>query len=244
MSKLELPAEFIEFLRQVKGKRSKIVINHILEHGYVTTEDLDKIYGYKHPPRAVRDVREQGVPIETFQVENIDGQRIVAYRFGNPSDMSSAKIGGRQNIPKQFKENLLQIRGNKCAICNTHYTARLLQIDHRIPYEIAGEIISSNRNPDDYMLLCGSCNRAKSWSCENCSNFKDQDIETCQTCYWHNPLQYLHIALRSLRRLAIVWDADEIPSFEELQAQAIESQENLQDYIKGLLLQQLPSDKE
>lgn len=43
---------------------------------------------------------------------------------------------------------------------------RDLQIDHRVPYEVAGE--SNELKTEDFMLLCGSANRAKSWSCEHC----------------------------------------------------------------------------
>lgn len=57
-----------------------MVIDHIIAHGFITTEDLQK-YGYNHPPRAARDVREAGIPLETFFVESSDGQRIAAYRL-------------------------------------------------------------------------------------------------------------------------------------------------------------------
>jgi len=72
-------------LQSVTGKRSRIVIEHILEHGFITTENLEKIYGYRHPPRAVKDVRDQGIPIETFSVKSSDGRTIAAYRFGDTS---------------------------------------------------------------------------------------------------------------------------------------------------------------
>ena len=39
---------------------------YILKHGHITTEELEETYGYDHPPRAARDVREQGIPLETF----------------------------------------------------------------------------------------------------------------------------------------------------------------------------------
>ena len=48
---------------------------------------------------------------------------------------------------------------------------RYLQIDHRIPYEVAGEEIGDERNPEKFMLLSGSAQRQKSWSCEHCQNY-------------------------------------------------------------------------
>lgn len=51
-------------------------------------------------------------------------------------------------------------------------------------YEVAGEPKSKERKVEDYMLLCASCNRAKSWSCENCDNWKlHKNPQICATCY-------------------------------------------------------------
>ena len=87
MTPPNLPAEFLERLKRVTGRRSRIVVDHILEHGFITTDELEQIYGYMHPPRAVRDVREQGIPIETHRIRSSDGRNIAAYRFGNPSEV-------------------------------------------------------------------------------------------------------------------------------------------------------------
>ena len=66
MTKQEWPREFLDLLNSVQNKRARTVVDHILEHGQVTTEELKERYGYNHPPRAARDVREQGIPLETF----------------------------------------------------------------------------------------------------------------------------------------------------------------------------------
>ena len=42
----KLPKKFIEKLNAVKNKRPATVIQHILKHGYITTEDLKNVYGY------------------------------------------------------------------------------------------------------------------------------------------------------------------------------------------------------
>ena len=80
MTEPALPAEFLELLESVEAKRPRTVIDHILEHGYITTEDLKERYGYNHPPRAARDVRELGIPLETFRTTAADGRSIAAYR--------------------------------------------------------------------------------------------------------------------------------------------------------------------
>jgi len=55
--------EFMELLNSVEAKRPRTVIQHILQHGFITSQELKDLYGYNHPPRAVRDVREHGVPL-------------------------------------------------------------------------------------------------------------------------------------------------------------------------------------
>jgi HNH endonuclease/Helix-turn-helix domain len=235
----DLPEEFLEFVQKVSGKRARIVIDHILAHGFITTEELENTYGYKHPPRAVRDVREQGIPIETFRVKNEQGRTIAAYRFGGFSQIQPQKLGGRKTFSKKFKRTLAEQQHQHCAICNIHYEDRYLQIDHRIPYEIAGEVESEN--PDEFMLLCASCNRAKSWSCEHCVN---EESELCQICYWASPLKYTHIALRDMRRVDIVFTVDEVQWYQELKALADSEQIELPIYIKNILRRFINDDSE
>jgi len=77
----DYPEEFIQLLKSIEAKRPKTVIQHILEYGQITTEELKDTYGYNHPPRAIRDVREQGIPIKTFRVTGSDGRKIAAYKY-------------------------------------------------------------------------------------------------------------------------------------------------------------------
>ena len=92
----DYPKEFLDLLESVKAKRPRTVIQHILEHGYITSEELKDTYGYNHPPRAVRDVREYGIPLITYHIMGSDGRRIAAYKFGNPADMKNNQGGGIQ----------------------------------------------------------------------------------------------------------------------------------------------------
>jgi len=160
----------IAIAKMVTRKRPKTVIDHILEHGYITTEQIRDVYGYNHPPRAIRDVREEGVPIETYRVEGSDGRSIAAYKFGNPDEIDRHKLGGRKVFSKQVKKQLVKQYDSRCAITNERYEERYLQIDHRVPYEVAGEEIGDERTPEKFMLLSGAAQRQKSWSCENCNN--------------------------------------------------------------------------
>jgi len=99
---------------------------------------------------------------------------------------------------------------------------------------VSGDV--ADTDPDAYMLLCGSCNRSKSWSCEHCENWqKLKSPEICLTCYWANPQDYNHIALRQMRRVDLTWDAGEIDDYEQLKKNAQEHGLSLIDFIKKFL---------
>lgn len=236
MKQAEFPDEFLALLKKVTGKRARIVVNHILEHGAITTEDLEQGYGYKHPPRAVADVRDQGIPIETFSTTSATGKSIAGYRFGNPKDAIMGHTGGRQNFPKSLKSKLYKEQSGHCAICQQLYNERYLQIDHRIPYLIAGEVEDIS-DSSQFMLLCRSCNRAKSWSCEQCTNVANQKDQTiCRTCYWVSPDNYQHITTKQERRIDLIWSNDEVTDYDQLVNNADQS---VREYIKHLLKQHL-----
>ena len=236
MTTHNLPAEFLERLKRVTGKRSRIVVDHILEHGFITTDELEQIYGYMHPPRAVRDVREQGIPIETHRIRSSDGRNIAAYRFGNPSEVREGQSGRRITFSRKFKQVLFDQQDGKCAICNGYFSTREFQIDHRIPYEIAGDDNYAEDDTSAFILLCGSCNRAKSWSCEHCPNWQGRELTVCEECYWAQPTSYTHVATKEVRRADLIWEGDdEMGIFSQIAASSTQSQQSIPDYIKGLL---------
>ncbi len=213
--KKKLPKEFIDKLNAVTAKRPKTVIQHILEFGYVTTEDLKNL-GYEHAPRAARDVRELGIPLETFRLKDSNGRSIGAYRFGDPSkieDKISKKIG-RTALSKALKTALVEKYGAKCFIYLQDLDEKSLQVDHRIPYEIGGE--QSEHDIDRYMLLSPSANRAKSWTCEHCPNWNDKNPKFCVNCFWAYPENYTHIAGKEQRQITITFTGDEIEDYNKL----------------------------
>ena len=84
---MDISPEFREKLLAVKAKRPATIIRHILLHGSITSEEIKSLYGYDHPPRAIRDVRELGIPIETSHVKNSDGRTIASYSLGISSNI-------------------------------------------------------------------------------------------------------------------------------------------------------------
>ncbi|WP_311774147.1 HNH endonuclease [Nostoc sp. UCD121] len=209
------------------------MIDHILQYGFVTTEELKQRYGYNHPPRAARDVREHGIPLETFRVTGSDGRRIAAYRFGDISKARFSRLSGRTGLSKQLKDELIDKYGCKCFIYLEKVDKRELQIDHRVPFEVDGE---PELEAESFMLLCGSANRAKSWSCEHCENWKTiKDKSICLSCYWAYPESYTHVAMQQVRRIDLMWQGDNIESYEKLKQQTVRLNKEIPEFIKDII---------
>jgi hypothetical protein len=234
--KAAYPKEFLGHIKSITNKRAKIVIDHIIKHGFITTEDLENTYGYSHPPRAARDVREAGVPLDTFKVKSKGGKSIAAYKFGDISKLQLNRVAGRILFPKEFKRKLYEHGKGRCYICNSEFEERYLQVDHRVPYEVGGDT-ADTRNLEDFMLLCGSCNRAKSWSCEHCDNWTIlKKPALCMQCYWGSPTNYNHIALKEIRRLDLHWAGDEVSYYDAIRIIAEQNRVDLPDFVKKIIV--------
>lgn len=229
---MKLKKNILDRLNAITAKRPATVIQHIIKHGFITTEELITNYGYEHAPRAARDVRERGVNLETFRVKTPDGKFIAAYRFGNPifADNKISKVAGRTALSQALKKALVDKYGAVCFIYLQPVDERLLQVDHRIPYEIGGE---QSDNIDCYMLLSPSANRAKSWTCEHCPYWDIKDVEFCQNCFWAHPENYSHIAGKEERQIIITFTDNEIEDYEQLVA--LVGKEHAENEIKKLI---------
>lgn len=212
----KLPKDVLKRLNDIKDKRPSTVIQHIIKHGYITTEELENLYGYKHPPRAARDVRERGINLITFKVKSSDDKTIGAYKFGDSVfiDNKISKAAGRTALSNALKKALIEKYGSKCFIYLQPMEEKLLQVDHRIPYEIGGE--QNENDIDCYMLLSPSANRAKSWTCEHCQNWSAKNIEFCENCFWTHPENYTHIAGKEGRQIIITFTGNEIEDYNKL----------------------------
>ncbi len=227
------PKEFLDLLKTITAKRPRTVIQHILKNGYITSQELKDIYGYNHPPRAIRDVREYGIPVITYRISGVDGRSIAAYKFGDPKDVENilSKAAGRTVLAKALKQALIEKYGSKCFIYLEEMDEATLQIDHRVPYEISGEY--DEKDIECFMLLSPCANRVKSWTCEHCDNWKKKEESFCLRCFWAHPEDYEHVAGKIEKVVSIVFTKDEIEDFNKLIELAEE--ETVQVTIKKIL---------
>lgn len=219
------------------SKRARLVMARLQEHGQVTTRELKDI-GYDHPPRAARDVREAGIPLKTIW-QRSGSKRTAVYVLDTEREVEPFKRGGRRTFSKAFRTQLIQAYGSRCAVCGERYEARYLQVDHRVPYEVAGDTVGSEEQPECFMPLCGTCQRAKSWSCEHCQNWVTKDVDSCRSCYWGSPDSYEHVALHPVRRLVVSWSGSEVAQHDTLAGLAKERGIPVSELVKQLLAQAL-----
>ena len=197
-NKSRISGDLAEHIAAVTNKRARFVLDTIAKKGVVTTEEISQA-GYEHPPRAVRDAREIGFPIRTIKVKHSNGRTIAAYVFPENAHFERGK-GGRRALTKKQRDGIIDAAGGRCQICGGDEN---LQVDHRVPYEVAGELDGDNATI--FMVLCGSCNRKKSWNCEHCPNWTGRrSVAVCETCYWAGRNDYLHVATEQQRRAEVV----------------------------------------
>lgn len=232
----DLPQDFVAKCKAVTAKRPRTVIDHILKHGFVTTEELKNQYGYDHPPRAAMDVKDLGIPLVTIRVKGPDGKNVGAYEFGDPEQARTNKYFGRLALGKKLKADLVKRDGEMCAIYLKLYPEAELQIDHRVPFQVSGDDPTTDRKRENYMLLSPSANRLKGWSCEHCENFtKLKDSTICARCYWAYPADYEHVAMKPTRRLDLEWTDDETKDYDTMKQQAESAGQKLPQFVKEAL---------
>lgn len=234
---MELSQDFRKVLDSVTNKRARFVIDTILEKGYCSTEDLKK-EGYEHAPRAARDVREIGIPLETFPIKDSSGKNIAAYKFGDWEEAKKTnhllKSSGRTQLTEKLKNALLERYGARCNLYGEEYPPRLLQPDHRIPYEIGGDP-ENMMDLERFMLLSPSANREKSWACEHCENWKKKEVSMCRECYYAYPEHYSHIAGRIEKKVNIIFSDKDMKLYEELLRQAKVNGISREEEIKRMM---------
>lgn len=225
----KLPEQLLQRIAQVTNKRARVVLDTIARNGQITTEQLKQL-GYDHPPRAARDVRELGFTLVTTMVKNLAGKRMAAYTLA--LDFEAGKTG-RLQVPKRERDNIIEAAGGKCQLCGAMHD---LQVDHRVPYQVAGESLKGQANA--YMVLCGTCNRRKSWICEHCPNLlKLRRSTICGSCYWANPEEHTHVAMEQIRRIDLVFGSNEAKQFDKFRKRCKTRGISVAQEIKEFLLQ-------
>jgi hypothetical protein len=225
--------KWLESLLENLPKRPKTVLEMLLKKGEVSTYELGQL-GYDQPPRAAQDLKEAGVKLVTKNGKHpVTGARMGIYTLADDQSNYVAS-GGRIAFPKAFRKELEERDKNRCVLCETEYSPRFLQIDHKIPFIVGGD--DSQLNADEFQLLCGSHQRMKSWECEHCPNRVQKDEAICASCYWASPENYTHVATKHHKvvPLTLVLE-EEIAVYNTIKGRAEEQGLSAGEYIKKLM---------
>jgi len=57
----------------------------------------------------------------------------------------------------------------------------------------------------------------------------------CLSCYWAYPENYNHIAMRQIRRVDLIWQGDEIDTYDKLQTKARLLDKEIPSFIKEII---------
>ncbi len=181
--------------------------------------------------------RRTGGPIVSKRVKREDGRYIASYSLGKLGDAADGRQG-RGAIPKRFRAALLAHYDFSDCITGARLSPQLLTVDHRVPYQVAGDAGLAERDVSAFMLLDKQSQRLKSWACERCPNFTGtRKPEICLTCFWASPESYSHIATEDVRRTEIVWQGKDVPVHDRLQERAKSAGMTIVELLKHLARQ-------
>lgn len=184
-------------------KRGRALFEYLVKHGEISTEEIRKHLKEKHPPSAVRDLRDRGVAVKRVMRNGVGVYSL------DPEGSLREGLVGRKGFSKDFKQRLIDRYGSHCLLCGQEFESRFLQPDHRVPQRVGGDEEDAERNLDNYMPVCRSCNRSKSFECERCPNWNEQSRDVCISCFWARPDSYEHVAKRVEKRSIVVWTGAE-----------------------------------
>lgn len=122
----EISLELKAYIESIEAKRPKTMLTHILKYGSITTKELDELYGYKHAPRAARDVEELGIRLIRTRI-TVDGRSMTRYTLAADQIITDRK-GGRRTFPKRLKRALLARDGEQCQLCKGSFPGNTLNL--------------------------------------------------------------------------------------------------------------------
>lgn len=221
MKRYETVQEYVDSIYDHLYLRGKKAVDALNEKGEVTKFDLiDKGVAASQTARAIRDLKDHGIPIVTKGRINTNRSKnpMVLYCYGKVADINSSWGIGRDNRNYRIKDELMEKYGNHCAFCGRRFNPSELQVDHRLPLKYFGDHSYSEDSLEDYLLVCARCNRLKNTAVDQCAKtcYKTGDWEVIKSCYWYNPFNYSHICMRPIRRQVLDFEGNEVNLYNDL----------------------------
>ena len=121
--------------------------------------------------------------------------------------MAKKVVGGK--LSKRIQT--IPLSSEKWALLNLQWSICSTRTSNQIigsPVRSTGDTDSPQQHPEAFMLVCGSCNRAKFWSLRNTAPIWLIQRSSCMYKLLHleaNPVTYQHVATQNVRRTNLIW---------------------------------------
>lgn len=233
--------EYIHDIYDNLYPRAKAAADLLMEKGVITKYDFEETHvPVSQAPRAIRDLKDHGIPIETLRKISVPQAKtkVNRYTLGSIDNINTSMRYGRMYDPTGMKEKLAKLHGDVCVFCGKKLTAKDRELDHKLPVNIFGDLSPVERlNPDNYQLVCRGCNRLKREATSH-GAFDDQreGMDIVKQNYWYDPVQYRkNRDDRLYAHNVIVWNTSkDIQAYKQISQYAKDSSKSFQEALKDI----------
>lgn len=234
--------EYVKDIYDNLYPRAKVAADLLIKKGTITKYDFENTnVPVSQAPRAIRDLKDHGIPIKTLERISVPQAKtkVSQYAFGSVDDIVSTSKYGRMYNPSGMKEKLVRLHGRVCVFCGKKLSGQDMELDHKLPVNIFGDLSSVERlNPDNYQLVCRKCNRLKREATSH-GAFDDrkQGMDIVKQNYWYDPVRYRknkkgHLFDQSI----IVWNTNEDRQvYNQIEQYAEDSKKDFQEALKDMV---------
>jgi len=179
-------------VRRMETKRTRVCVKLMSDGRWYSAQRITELTGYRHPNRAITDVRQHGYEVESRIVRTADGKNIVEWRLVSKTPIGQLKR--RASLSKSETDAIFRRDNYTCALCRTKYDADFLRVDHREPVSRSLRGNAFSKDEPNWMrrfqTLCQICNYEKREICKKCTR------DACLGCELYEPEKYGGLMLR------------------------------------------------
>lgn len=178
--------------RRKESKRAKVCVKLMSDGEWYSAQRITELTGYRHPNRAMTDVRQSGYEVQSRFVQTSDGKRVVEWKLASP--VPTKPLKKRIALTKTEMETIFKRDNYTCALCKNKYDSDFLRVDHKEPISRSRRGNDFSKTDPDWMdrfqTLCLICNYEKREICKNCQR------DSCVSCELYDPQKYQGILIK------------------------------------------------
>lgn len=183
--------------RRKPSKRAQVCVKLMSNGKWYSAERIRTETGYRHPNRAMTDVRQAGYEVQSRFVKTKNGKRVVEWRLG--STMPTKPLKKRISLTKSEMETIFKRDDFTCALCKNKYDSDFLRVDHKEPISRTprgNEFSKDDPNwTNHFQTLCLICNYEKREICKKCER------DSCGDCELYDPIENVGILIKLNKKM-------------------------------------------